>query len=344
MRIVVCYAFGPNAIPLGESIAQGFETLGHAVIRYDSRPNERWMPARRLTKSLAKLIGAKRRVSRYFERREEQRQAASFLECVKRTRPDWVIVIRGESIPVSAIDACGHLGVCGRIVWWVKHPRWQNRLLTEVPHFDAAFSIDGSLAEQGIRVLPSWALQPDTYFADERQKTIPLLFAGSYSERRLQFLEKLADLPLTIVGPGWHKYLSLNHPLRKCLGARWLPPGQLAELYRDAYVVIDIHQIGQEPGQGSNMRFADVPACGTLLLTEPSAEVGQWFQPGMHVALFASAADLYEQASGMVRDLSKAEAMGKAAAKQACKLPTFTDRACALLHIAGEAGTAPCAS
>lgn len=332
MRIVVCYAFGPDAIPLGENIARGFEALGHAVIRYDSRPDERRMPARRTIKSLAKLVGGKHKVSRYFERREEQRQAASFLECVERTHPDRVIVIRGESIPVSAIEACRHLGVSGRIVWWVKHPRWQDRLLSEAPHFDAAFSIDGSLASHGIRVLPSWALQPDIYFADQRQKTIPLLFAGSYSERRLQFLERLADLPLTIVGPGWHRHLPISHPLRKCLGARWLPSDKLAELYRDAYVVIDIHQIWQDPGQGTSMRFADVPACGTLLLTEPSVEVEQWFQPGVHLVLFTSADDLYEQATSLVRELSQAESMGKAAAEQARKLPTFLDRANELLR------------
>ena len=232
LRVLVCYTFRPDAIPLGENLAQALESMGHAVTRFDSHPGEKWMPVRKLAKTVAKLFRAKARVTTYFEERERDRQAAAFLACVSASRPDVAIVVRGERIPVAAIDACTGLGVRKRIVWWVKHPRWQQALIDEAPHFDAAFSIDGTLAGSGIRNLPSWALQAGVFFADGRKKSRPIIFVGAHSDRRQRFLESLADLPITIFGPGWATRLPLGHPLRARLGERWLSGKRLADAYR----------------------------------------------------------------------------------------------------------------
>lgn len=328
---MICYSFRPNAIPLGENLARALEDLGHEVIRFDSHPDETWMPGRKLLKTVAKAFGAKARVAAYFEDRENRRQAAKFLARVRTSRPDTVIVIRGERIPLDAVDACSSLGVRKRVVWWVKNPRWQHALREEAPHFDAAFSIDGTLAGSGIRALPSWALQADVFFADHRKKSRTIVFVGAHSDRRQQFLEALAGLPLTIIGPGWATRLPLGHPLRTSLGEKWLSGERLADVYREAYVVIDTHQIEQTTGQGTNMRYADVPACGALLLTEPALGIADWFVPDKHIAIYTSVAELREKATYFAANPARAEEMGRAAAEQAKRLPTFADRARALL-------------
>lgn len=337
-RILVSYSFRRNAILLGENIARALEGLGHEVVRYDSHADHRWMTGIRLIKSLAKLVNAKACVAAYFERREDRRQAEAFLVRVATERPDVVVVIRGDRIPVEAIDACPQYGVRHRVVWWVKHPRWQHLLLDEAPHYDAAFSIDGTLSRLGVQPLPSWALQSETFFADRRSKSVPLLFVGAWSERRERFLAALADLPLTVIGPGWSKRLPRDSALRARLVAPWVSGDRLGELYRSALIVVDINQIEQRQNQGTNMRLADVPACGTLLLTEPSDEIGAWFEDGRHISIYASIAELRKKAVDYLRNPAEAEAMGRAAAQQAQALPTFFHRAHALL---GEVPSAP---
>ena len=79
------------------------------------------------------------------------------------------------------------------------------------------------------------------------------------------------------------------------------------------------------------MRFADVPACGALLLTEPAQDLANWFIPDKHVVVYRSVAELREKAAYFATHLPQAEEMGRAAAERAKMLPTFADRARTLL-------------
>lgn len=333
MRVVVCYYFASQSIPLGSEIAAAFTSLGHEVFCFDSSARESHMGLKRIAKSFAKLMGAKRRLSAYFEAHQNQRLAQDFVDFCRSAVPDLVLVIRGEGIPQDALDTVAAACRAKTAVWWVKNPRWQGKFLQEAKRFNSAFTIDESLCAQGINYLPCWSANRTVFFPlPFEQKKRGLLFIGTWSERRQHYLESLADLPLEIIGPEWDR-LPLGNPLRPRVVGERVSQEEMAERYRSVWAVVDINQIEQTQGQGVNMRFADVPASGTVLLTEPSREIERW-QLAEHCAqLFRSRDELRACALAVLDEAEMCRAMCEAAVEVALTMPTFVDRAQQILDV-----------
>lgn len=337
LRVLVSYHFGLGAIPLGEQVGRAFERAGCAVARFDSstRPSA-WDLPRRLAKSLSKVVGQKQRLAKHWERRNELATAARFRQAVAEFRPDLLLVIRGELIDPAAVAAAKVSWPVKAAVWWVKTMRWQGVVAEESTVYDAAFTIHRRLAADGVAHLPAFALDAERYHpAAVKSERWPLLFAGCWSSRRQIFLEAVADLPLTVVGPGWRKRLPRGHALLPRLGPEWVAAADLPDHYRQAGVVIDVAQIERRADEGETMRVADVPACGTVLLTEPTSGVAAHFQADAEVALFDSPAELRRQALDLLADPGRRQAMGRAAAIRAGQLPTFDDRVQTILQAVG---------
>lgn len=338
MRVVVCYYFTSQSIPLGGEIAAAFTSLGHDVFCFDSSARESHMVAKRIAKSVAKLVGAKRRLSAHFEGQQNKRLAQDFLDFCRDAAPDLILVIRGEGIPQDALNAVVAEYNAKTAVWWVKNPRWQSKFLEEAKRFDSAFTIDESSCDERIGYLPCWSANRTVFHPlpfDEKKRG--LLFIGTWSERRQNYLEALADLPLEIIGPEWDR-LPLGSPLRACVVGERVSQEEMAERYRSVWAVVDINQIEQAQGQGVNMRFADVPASGTVLITEPSREVERWNLADQCVLLFTSPSELRARAQALLGNAEKCRSMSVVAEGIASTMPTFVDRARQILDRLHESG------
>lgn len=336
-RVLVSYHFGPRAIPLGEQVARAFERAGATVCRFDSAVHPSpWDIPKRLMKSLSKLVGQKKRLARHWEKQSELATAERFRRAAVDFRPQLMLVIRGEPVEPEVIADVRRATGATAVLWWVKTTRWQDALERERAAYDAVFTIHGRLAEEGIGHLPAFALDSERYYpAPTREERWPLLFVGCWSLRRQAYLEAIADLPLTVVGPNWKKRLPPGHALRRCLGPEWESGDQLLARYQHAGIVVDIGQIERQADEGETMRVADVPACGTVLLTEPSSGVTAHFAAGDEVVLFDTPAALREQVQALLADPVRRAAMATAAARRAAQLPTFDDRVRAILVGAG---------
>lgn len=340
MKIVVCFYFQENSIPLGKDIAEGFAALGHEVFAFDSSARERHLGVKRLAKSLAKLFGAKKRLSAYFERRQAEVLAGEFAEFCRQASPDCILVIRGERITPDVITHVAAETGARTIAWWVKNPRWQAVFRDEARRFDLAFTIDESSCDEVVQYLPCWAINRAAYYPLPFEEKKPrLLFVGAWSKRRQEYLEAVADLPLDVIGPDWLKALPSSSPLRERLLTDRVPQNVMATHYRSVWAVIDIRQIDQGWEQGVNMRFADVPASGTVLLTEPSREVERWQLDGRCARLFGSPGELRAAAAALLSDADCCRAMSRNAVEIAAQMPSFVDRAAAILK-AGQAAAA----
>ena len=332
MRIVVCYYFRGTPIPLGKDLAAALARLGHQVHCFDSSARETRMGLKRVAKSLAKLVGAKERLSAHFTSGMEQRLAQDFTEFCARVSPELIVVIRGEQIPLEALAAARSSFNARTVLWWVKNPRWQSRLGPEVGHYDKAFCIDESSCGDGIEYLPSWSVNREVFHPGEfAGKARRMLFLGSWSARRQEYLETIADLPLEIIGPDWLGRLPLASPLRKKVIAERVDQTEMAARYRSAWAVVDINQIAQTQEQGVNMRFADVPASGTVLITEPSREISRWQMDGKCAVLITSKESLRKAVQELLEDSAKCEAMSLEASKISRSMPSFDDRAATIL-------------
>lgn len=333
MKILICYYFRDEPIPLGREMATAFTRMGHSVTCFDSSAIESSMTTKRLLKSIAKPLGLKERLSAHFQRRQDESLSDKFLAVCRKSVPEFILVIRGERIQPCALRTAVAESGAKTAVWWVKNPRWQSTFADEASHYDQAFSIDESLCGAGIEYLPSWAANREVFsplpFAEKKQT---LLFIGTWSTRRQRYLESIADLPLTIIGPDWLSRLPKSSELCKKVIAKRVSQEVMAAHYRSAWAVIDIHQIDQRQEQGVNMRFADVPASGTVLLTEPAREVERWRLEGRGAILFTSEQRLREVASGLLSDPDLCQTLSRDGLRASAEMPTFFDRAQQILN------------
>lgn len=330
---MLCYYFSEQSIPLGEDLAQGFESLGHTVLRFESdRFPHQWGFLWKAAKSLSKLLGLKPWVAARHDAWLSERLSQRFIAAAGVFCPEQIVVIQGERVDARTVQTvCRQYGAKS-VLWWVRPPRWQASIYEDRPYYDKVLTIDSSSATGGIGHLPSWALNRKVYYAgpvEEKEKV--LLFVGSYSPLRQTYLESITDLPLKIIGSGWHKKLPREHPLYARIAAPYVGGRNLAEAYRRAWAVVDIPQFEQTEGQGVNMRFADVPACGTVLITPDTLEARQWFGELAAVPRFANLGQLRQQCEAILSEAVDMAVLSKEATRAAEKLPTFGDRATVLL-------------
>lgn len=335
-RVLVSYHFGPDANPLGEQISCAFERMGLAVSRFDSSvPRSPWDIPKRMVKSLAKLVGQKQKLAQYWERQNVLKTTCRFRQAALSFRPDLLLVVRGEPIdPAIIAELKSSLGAKA-VLWWVKTMRWQNLMERDSALFDAILTIHPRLVDDSIGYLPAFALDRERYFPPTiRDIRWPLLFVGCWSERRQRYLEAIADLPLSIIGPNWRKRLGTGHPLQAKIVTEWVADKALADSYRQAAIVIDIGQIDRSIDEGVTMRLADVPACGAILATEPASGVTEYFQSDS-VVMFESPADLRQQLCRLLDRPDQVKMIAARAAVDVQKLPVFYDRARQILLAAG---------
>ncbi|MFN2644498.1 MAG: hypothetical protein ABR570_05875, partial [Burkholderiales bacterium] len=96
--VLISYFFGDDMIPLGESCADAFRSLGFDVARFNSQVESRWQaaalkPINRVARALGyrgREIGGALPIGRInFKRRMLQHAVAA-------ARPRWIFVIRAH--------------------------------------------------------------------------------------------------------------------------------------------------------------------------------------------------------------------------------------------------------
>ncbi len=335
-RVLVSYHFGPHANPLGEQISCALERMGLTVARFDSGvPRSSWDIPKRLVKSLSKLVGQKKKLAQHWERTNELSTARSFRQAALSFKPDLLLVVRGEPIDPIVVAELKCLLGAKAVLWWVKTMRWQSLMERDGGLFDSILTIHPRLVDDSTDYLPAFALDRERYFPPAvRDVRWPLLFVGCWSERRQSYLEAIADMPVSIIGPNWRKRLAAGHSLQARIVTDWVADKALADCYRQAAIVIDIGQIDRRVDEGVTMRVADVPACGAILATELASGVSEYFRPDALVT-FDSPADLRQQLGELLNCPDQMAAMVARATVDVQKLPTFDDRARQILLLAG---------
>ncbi|MER2511268.1 MAG: glycosyltransferase, partial [Nitrosomonas ureae] len=234
--------------------------------------------------------------------------------------------LRGEPIEPWVISELKRAHGAKAILWWVKTTRWSARMERDSLVFDAMFTIHQRLAGDHVLHMPAFALDRERYFRPEvREEGWPALFVGCWSERRQLYLESIANLPLAIIGPNWRKRLKPNHPLYPRIVTDWVAENELADCYRRATVVVDIGQIDRHADEGETMRVADVPACGAVLITEPSRAVEHYFRPGSVVCI-STPAELQMQLESILADRDRLRRTAEQAWEDVQALPSFDEK------------------
>jgi spore maturation protein CgeB len=239
----------------------------------------------RIAKSFAKLLGKKVQLSRIFSNLIYRKRLQRFLEVVDSCSPDVVFVMRLNHFDVATMK---NLRLRCKTVCWMLEPKDIDVVRQDIEGYDLYYSMHKSHESVGAIYLPVFAYDPVHFGPKICEKDIPLLFVGSWSPRRQEWLESVVELSkfLTIIGGNWKKKLGKHHPLFGSVKADWIGVEELKKWYQRAQVVINVNRIEVEDAAGGNLRLADVPACGTVLLTEYSDDLTDYFDVQTEIATF----------------------------------------------------------
>lgn len=324
---MVCGDFG--SIPLTRRCADAFAALGCTVARVDSedRIGRGAGIAMRAAKSLAKPLGLKHRVAGAFAERVYRRRRDRLLAAAAAFRPDALLVVRGNHFDA---DTLARLRRGVRLAcWFVRDQKRQEAMRRERGSYDLYYSMHRSHEAEGIPWLPAFAWEPDDYRPDATvAKDVPLLFLGGWTARRQQWLEALGDLAprLAIIGPHWRVRLGAGHPLLAAVRADWAQGEAVRRWYQRAQVVVNINQWEAGELSGANLRIADVPACGTVLLSEYSDDLADLFDTERELAVFRDPAGLRAQCAALLADPARRQRLEAAGLAAAARLGTYRDR------------------
>ena len=314
----------------GASIARAFERLGYetTVHCYDlvtSVAQKAWnkvryeLPAQWTSSDLV---------------HSPERVSDGAIEAVRTSRPDVVLVVRGD---VLTMDFWSVAAADGR-----RAAAWLYDEVRRTPRFDAAavsaFATLATYSPADAKTLTDNgipALYMPTAFDDERSPAATsdasgvISFVGAPLPGRVAALETLRDagVPVRAWGRGWS-----DHPVDRArtwrMRGRGIPnerdvPGETAlAIMRDSYATLNVH--GDQ--DGFTMRTFESCAVGGVQLID-RADVAEFYEPGREVLVFDGADELVELAHRVVARPREFDDLRERARERTLAEHTFVHRA-----------------
>lgn len=314
----------------GASIARAFERLGYdtTVHCYDlvtSVAQKAWnkvryeLPAQWTSSDLV---------------HSPERVSDGAIEAVRTSRPDVVLVVRGD---VLTMDFWAVAAADGR-----RAAAWLYDEVRRTPRFDAAavsaFATLATYSPGDAKTLTDNGiptLYMPTAFDDERSPAATsdasgvISFVGAPLPGRVAALETLRDagVPVRAWGRGWS-----DHPVDRArtwrVRGRGIPnerdvAGETAlAVMRDSYATLNVH--GDQ--DGFTMRTFESCAVGGVQLID-RADVAEFYEPGREVLVFDGADELVELAQRVVARPREFDDLRERARERTLAEHTFVHRA-----------------
>jgi hypothetical protein len=219
--------------------------------------------------------------------------------------PAVVIVIQGK--PVFSILKFKKRNI-HFIGWWIEPSDREDEILKISQGFDDYFSYSKKtveiLASRGVRAgYMQHAFNPTIFFQQKNEKVYDIVFVGAWSPWRDEVLKKVFDLTknIRIFGPKWASRSTIpKSVLMAAYGGEYLSERAVNDLYSQAKIVLNASRAHMS--SGLNMRFFEVLATSTLLLSDTAPEIGFHFQPGRDLMVFDSLDDLGVKVTHLLAD------------------------------------------
>lgn len=269
VRLLLVAKFNRRYHRTGLALRDTLRTMGCEVATVEER-----------TRGLAGLIGGglPRRLSRALRR-----------------RPDLVLVFKGGGLEPEAIDALRSSARSRWINWFPDGPHLLDLSLRIGRAYDRCFIFDTGMVDRhrGLGRRADYLAEGfDPGFHRPLRVAghprVPIAFAGTLEPLRDGLVESIADLGVTVRGPG--------RPEGPVYGEEFV------RLFSSADVALNIHQFfGESPelgryGKGANRRVFELAGIGTVQLADAKEDIARHFTEDSEIVLFRSAAELRDQA------------------------------------------------
>jgi len=164
-------------------------------------------------------------------------------------------------------------------------------------------------------LLSQWACDHSLYRKLDLPKIYDTSFAGRYHGGRRQFVETLRknDIDITTSGQGWNNNGSISR-------------ADLVKIYNQSKIVLNISLSSKRDKVQIKGRDFEGPGCGSLLLTQESEEIKEYFVPGKEIATYEDVNDAAEKIKFYLNNEIERENIAKAGYNKVIRCHTYEKR------------------
>lgn len=274
----------PNFETITEYIEDAFLKNGHDLIIFDDR------------KFL--IPGRIRSKIDFLQQLELKRINENLLRLIESEKPDLCLVSGGVRISADTINKIKAKEITTAL-WTIDAPFNFDPILSSAPAYDFIFC-GGSEAVELLSSKPvnnlywlPFACDTDKHYPvtldpmEKKELEADIVFVGSYYPNRADCLETIADLNLSIWGPGWEK-LAEDSPLRsKIKRAGSILPEEWRKIYSAAKLVVLIHyDDGKTLCHQASPKLYEAMACGRCVISDAQKDVVELFKDQEDLIIF----------------------------------------------------------
>jgi hypothetical protein len=204
--------------------------------------------------------------------------------------------------------------------------------LKALPHYDLVVTPRASSAEQAAQAGARKVLQV-SFAADEvvhrppdppRDRSLRVVFVGTWMPERGPFLLELLSrgVPLGIFGPGWRKAPEFG-ALGPHVQDRYLDDGPYVSTIASAKIGLALLSVGNQDLHTT--RSLEIPAIGTLLCAERTADHCAMYREDQEAVFWSSAEECAAQCLKLLADPTRIAAIARAGYERSLKNGFFNE-------------------
>lgn len=213
-----------------------------------------------------------------------------------RFEADLFLVIKGEMIDGKFIESIGKEYGIRTILWFPDDPRFFNSLVRHVAcYYDYIFTKSDVMIPRykeanAQRVYSlAFACDPAVHvFKPFTPKSKRVSFIGAYDNRRGSIVKSLHDGNIQIYGPYWSIFYKGRGSINPAVWGE-----AVANVYNSSKMGLNVH-VWSDLDVAPNMRTFEIPACGTLMLTDRVRGIENYYDVGKEILCYNDVKDLKE--------------------------------------------------
>lgn len=218
----------------------------------------------------------------------------ALLKTINSFKPDYLLVIKGETITPKTIKTITAEGVI-TINWysdWFGAWKW---IVSNAPHYSVFINMCRETQRRLQKIAINSFYLPVASYLDNppqrAQKIYPVTFVGQHTPRREKYFMAIKDLGLKIWG-----YKDWQDSRLKDIARGPVSVAESRQIIRQSKITVNLlnGRDGYEPDQ-VNTRTVETTSVDSFLLVKDSTAVQRYFQPGKEVSTFTTPQNLREK-------------------------------------------------
>lgn len=332
MKILLVEAFWYRDEYYKESpIKDAFTRLKHKVYRFDYRKNFN------LLLNKIPVIGSQYFIAKF--RRFISKLDINLINTVKEIKPDFILVIKGESISAKTIQYIRKNFDIPVAMWFVDDPHFTNVMSKHFYfaydyYFTSSFIFAEKIKKKGFKNTEYIAFACDPKFQkkikvskpDQKKYNCDINFIGTCYPERWNYIRKLKDYDIKIWGKWWNLPLRLADMKNKHMNY-FLSSDEWVKLFNTSKITLNVHpRIMKYGGMKSNHRTYEAGGCGSFVICDKTVGIEDLFVPDKEIVLYSNVNELRDKLDYYLKNDKEREKIGKNCQKRCYKDHTYDNR------------------